>query len=78
MCGTPNSSRFFLIRKLSVFCPCSLIEPEANGSALLVVYHVKDSFLLRLARNAPKRHYPRLYRPGVVVFVVAQPIQDLS
>jgi hypothetical protein len=30
------------------------------------------------ARSVPKRHYSRLYRAGVFVFVVAQPIQDLS
>jgi hypothetical protein len=29
-------------------------------------------------RNAPKRHYSSLYRAGFFVFVVAEPIQDLS
>jgi hypothetical protein len=32
----------------------------------------------KAARNAPKCHYSRLYRAGVFVFVVAQPIQDMS
>jgi hypothetical protein len=46
---------------------------------MLVVHHVKNRCLAALApRNAPKRHYSRLHRAGVVVFVVAQPIQDLS
>src|SRR5262245_24923833 len=33
---------------------------------------------LRLARNVPKYRNYRLYGAGVVVLVVAQPIQDLS
>jgi len=32
----------------------------------------------KAARNAPKCHYSRLYRAGVFVPVVAQPIQDMS
>src|SRR5262245_34804812 len=32
----------------------------------------------KAARNAPKCHYSRLYRAGVFVSVVAQPIQDMS
>src|SRR5262249_49189551 len=32
----------------------------------------------KAARNAPKRHYSRLYRAGVFVSVVAHPIQDMS
>jgi hypothetical protein len=32
----------------------------------------------KAARNAPKCHCSSFYRAGVVVFVVAQPIQDLS
>jgi hypothetical protein len=49
-------------------------------SALLVVialrlFCVRD---LKKARNASKRHYSRLYRAGVFVFVVPQPIQDMS
>jgi hypothetical protein len=46
------------------------------GLALLVVHRVKTLWL-RLARNDRKRHYPRC-RAGVVVFVVAQQVQDLS
>jgi hypothetical protein len=30
------------------------------------------------ARNAPKCHYYRVYGAGVVIPVVAQPIQDMS
>jgi hypothetical protein len=49
-----------------------------------VVHHTKDSLCCGLAerkkaaRTAPKCHYSRLYRAGVFVPVVAQPIQDLS
>jgi hypothetical protein len=32
----------------------------------------------KAARNDPKRHHYRLHRPGVFVFVVAQPIQAVS
>ena len=48
-----------------------------DGSALLVVHRAKI-LRLRVARNAPEHHYSRLHRAGVVIFVVAQQVQDLS
>jgi len=51
-------------------------DSQRCGSALLVVHHAKH-FVLRpgkAARNVPKCHYSCLYRSGVFVFVVAQPI----
>src|SRR5262245_16896226 len=35
-------------------------------------------FSVSPARNVPKGYYSRLYRAGVVAFVVAHPIQDMS
>jgi hypothetical protein len=32
----------------------------------------------KATRNVPKCRYSRLYRVGNIVFMVAQPIQDLS
>jgi hypothetical protein len=45
------------------------------ASALLVV-HIKTHFCR--ARNVPKSSYSRLHSAGIVVFVVAQPIQNMS
>src|SRR5882724_1107578 len=44
---------------------------------LLVVHHISKSEK-KVARNAPKHHSFHLYRPGLFVPVVAQPIQDMS
>src|SRR5262249_19040001 len=58
-------------------------ESRPYRSSHLVVHYTKIFFCCNLARktvarNAPKRHYSRLYGAGVVVSVVAHPIQDMS